>query len=498
MERAKDIIIYRKNHSTVSIQCSESITRELYNYFSAYATNYRFAPLYKSKQWDGKIRFFSFSNNELSIGLVDKLYEFAIKGKYTIECTYERFNTIDRNEFKKFVDSLNLPFETRDYQFEAAYQAVCKKNLNIHASTASGKSLIIYIVCRFMQYIKEKVLIIVPQVQLVEQLFSDFESYGWQPEKYCHRLYEGQKKFYDSPVIISCWQSLITTKVKQDNPYHDFGCLIIDEAHGAKSKSISDLSKLCINAEYRFGFSGTYPENTIADWYTIVGTLGSIVSFATYKKLQEDGHITPLKIFNIILNYDKEFKKKVYNECGVDYKLQCDMIHNNENRNLFILKMVQNLKENCLVLFTKKEAHGYVLKELFERELKDKTIVYIDGDVPIEEREEIRKMMEIKRDVVLLGTYGCMSTGTNIKNLHHIIFASGYKSRTKTLQSIGRGLRLHKSKDFTRLYDIVDDVSFLDRNDSIRFVNHSIKHYKERSIYYQEENWDVKTIKYNI
>jgi superfamily II DNA or RNA helicase len=498
MERKHDIIIHLQTYATVTIECNNTIAGELSQYFSAFAANYRFAPLFKNKMWGGKIYFFKLATNELPIGLVEKLYEFARLGKYTIHCTYERHNCIKREDLQKFVDSLNLPFPMRDYQFEAVYDCITKKIINVQANTSSGKSLIIYVIARFMVYMKKKMIIICPATQLVEQMFGDFISYGWEAERYCHRVYGGQEKFFNAPVTISCWQSMITTKVRKENPYDSFSCLLIDENHLGAAKSIAELSKVCINAEYRFGFSGTYPEQSIADWYTIVGSTGPIKTFTTYKKLQADGHITPLKIYNVMLNYSRDFKLQVYNECGTDYQKQSDLIYNNPDRNQFLLKMVQNLKENCLILFTKKEGHGYGIRELFENELKDKHLIYIDGDISVEDREKARKILETRNDVVMLATYALMSTGINMKNLHSVIFASGYKSKTKTLQSIGRVLRLSPGKKHAKLFDIVDNLSFQDRVNDIKFINHSMNHYKERSEFYRVEEWDVKTVKYDL
>lgn len=498
MERHKDIIIHRKTHSTVTIECNDIIAKELYNFFSAFATNYRWSPLYKARQWDGKIRFFKISTNELPIGLTEKVYEFARKGNYTIECKFKRFNDIDRKEFKKFVDSLNLTRTPRDYQIEAAYQAICKKNLNIQISTRGGKTLVMYIIVRFLVHTKNKTLIVVPNQQLVEQAYEDFESYGWNPEKYCHRIYSGQKKLYDAPVLICCWQSMVSTKVKNDNPYENLDAIIIDENHQGSCKSLVELANVCINAEYRYGFSGTFPEATIADWYSIVGSIGPIQVFATYKSLQDGGYISKLKIYSTIFRYNKEFKYKVYNECGTDYAKQNDMIHNSPERNAFIAKMIQNLDNNCLFLFTKKEKHGLPLYEYLKEHLKNKTILYIDGDVPLQDRKDIVKIMEERNDVVLLGTYGCISVGITISNLHTIIFGSSYKSKTKVFQALGRSLGLHSDKKYAKLIDIIDDCSFINRTDDIRFINHSVNHYKERKQFYLSESWEAKEIIYKI
>ena len=237
MERPKDIIIHRKSHASVTIECNDTIARELSQFFSAFAPNYRWSPLYKSRQWDGKIRFFKFENNSLPIGLVEKVFEFAKIGKYSIQCNYERFNNINREDFQKFIISLNIPFPLRDYQFEAAYQCVCKKNMNVLANTRSGKSLIVYILVRFMVYMKLKTMILVPQKTLVEQLYGDFESYGWtECKKYTHKVYGGQVKYFDCPVTISSYASMVTTKVKDINPYESFDCMIVDECFIKGSK----------------------------------------------------------------------------------------------------------------------------------------------------------------------------------------------------------------------------------------------------------------------
>ena len=79
-----------------------------------------------------------------------------------------------------------------------------------------------------------------------------------------------------------------------------------------------------------------------------------------------------------------------------------------------------------------------------------------------------------------------MSTGVSIKNLHNIIFAISGKSRIRTLQSIGRVLRLHENKEIATLYDIVDDLSVG------KHQNFSLKHFLERVKMYNQEQFDYK------
>ena len=81
-----------------------------------------------------------------------------------------------------------------------------------------------------------------------------------------------------------------------------------------------------------------------------------------------------------------------------------------------------------------------------------------------------------------------MSTGVNIKRLHHVIFASPSKSRVRVLQSIGRGLRKGKGKEECILYDIADDF----REDRFGKENFTYKHLAERIKYYVDEDFTYR------
>src|ERR1035438_10033761 len=142
-----------------------------------------------------------------------------------------------------------------------------------------------------MEIHKKKVLLIVPNVALVHQMFSDFEEYGWyNVADKCHMIYSGQKKYFEAPCTVSTYQSMYSTKVAKEI-LQVFDCLLIDENFMGKCKSIKEISTLCINASWRLGCSGTYPPYRTADWFTITGSTGPIVNYSTYKGLQDQGHI---------------------------------------------------------------------------------------------------------------------------------------------------------------------------------------------------------------
>ena len=95
--------------------------------------------------------------------------------------------------------------------------------------------------------------------------------------------------------------------------------------------------------------------------------------------------------------------------------------------------------------------------------------------------------MEMDDNVVVIAISKIFSTGINIKNLHYIIFGSGGKAKIKTIQSIGRGLRLHKSKSKLLIIDIGDDLQY------------GRAHLTKRIAHYEKENieYGSQTIKEN-
>jgi len=106
--------------------------------------------------------------------------------------------------------------------------------------------------------------------------------------------------------------------------------------------------------------------------------------------------------------------------------------------------------------------------------------------VDVNNREEVRSIAEESIDNIIFGSYGTMSTGVNIKNLHHVIFASPSKSRIRVLQSIGRGLRKTNDGRGTIIYDLADDLSWK------RKKNYTLNHAIERVKIYAKENFNYK------
>ena len=87
--------------------------------------------------------------------------------------------------------------------------------------------------------------------------------------------------------------------------------------------------------------------------------------------------------------------------------------------------------------------------------------------------------MEEEDNVIVVAISKIFSTGINIKNLHYIVFGSGGKAKIKTIQSIGRGLRLHKNKSKLIIFDIADNLQY-----GTQHLQKRIELYQKESIEY--------------
>jgi superfamily II DNA or RNA helicase len=123
-----------------------------------------------------------------------------------------------------------------------------------------------------------------------------------------------------------------------------------------------------------------------------------------------------------------------------------------------ICKLADKLQKNTIVMVDRID-HGDSIMKILEEKTK-KTCYYIQGSTEIEERENIRSLMNDKHDIIVVAISKIFSTGINIPNLHNIIFASAGKAKIKIMQSIGRALRLHPTKTKANIFDVADNTKY--------------------------------------
>ena len=453
------------------------IAEELSAYFTFKVPGYQFMPAYRNKFWDGQIRLYNTSTQMLYSGLNNYVQIFAKERGYEVEHEYdnsaENWSVAEAN---KFIEEEKFTMTPRDYQIEAFVDAIRYKRGLFISPTASGKSFIIYMI---MRKLLRQTLIIVPTTTLVHQMYSDFEEYGFNSEKYCHKIFSGKDKNTDKPVVITTWQSIY--KLRKDW-FKKFDVVIGDEAHLFKAKSLTSILEKMEDTEYRFGFTGTL-DGTQTHKLVLEGLFGPAQKVISTKELMDSGTLADFKIKILALKYHDEIRKIV---SKMDYQAEMDFLVSHEGRNKFIKNLALSLNGNTLLLFQYVDKHGRILEEMIKEEAGDRKVFFIHGGVKGEERDDIRGIVEKENNAIIVASYGTFSTGVNIKNLHSIIFASPSKSKIRNLQSIGRGLRKSDTKDSATLYDIADDLSWKSTS------NFTLKHLMERVKLYDEEKFDYK------
>ena len=479
-----DIRLEKINEAFIRVHCERNIAQELSDYFCFYVPGYQFTPAFKARYWDGKIRLFNIQTNHIYHGLVNYIEKFCEERSYAIDIDSEITSNENYSlvEAEEFIKSLNLPHEIRDYQLKSFVHAIRNKRILLLSPTASGKSLIIYLMLRYIQQTQKKGLLIVPTTSLVEQMYTDFQAYGYDSEKYCHRQYAGKDKVTDKFLTITTWQSIYKNSAEY---FEQFDFVFGDEAHQFKVKSLTTIMAGTTNTKYRIGCTGTL-DGTQTHRLVLEGLFGPVYQATTTSKMIENKQAASFKIKCLVLKYPEIVCKQ---SKDWDYNEEKEYIIMNVARNEFIKNLTLLLKGNTLILF-QFEKHGRYLHNLINQSCKNRHVFFVYGGTDVEVRESVRSITEKEKDAIIVASYGTFSTGINIRNLHNIIFASPSKSKIRNLQSIGRGLRLGDDKEEAVLFDISDDFRIG------KHTNYTLKHLIERLKIYDEEKFSYKL--YNI
>jgi len=477
------LIISKKNEVYIKVETEPNIARELSDFFTFEVPGARFMPTYKNRIWDGKIRLFNQMSGEIYFGLVPYIEEFAKRNDISIK--YKE-GIKDEGEYRNDVlggfvrrvspKSKGKILQIRDYQMAAFTHAVRNNRSLLLSPTASGKSLIIYLLSRW--YESNRILILVPTTSLVEQMYSDFLDYGYIEAK-MQKIYQGHSREITKEVTISTWQSLYKMPRKF---FEQFGCILGDEVHLFKAKSLTNIMNKMHLTQYRHGFTGTL-DGMQTHRLVLEGLFGSVNKVVSTKELMDKKTLAKLNIQCIVLQYpdkDKRFMK------DQSYQDEVDLLVRDTRRNKFIINLTTHLKGNTLLLFQFVEKHGSVLYDMLKD--LDRKVFYVHGGTDTQTRENIREITEKEKNAIIVASYGTFSTGINIRNLHNVVFSSPSKSRIRVLQSIGRGLRQGTDKSTATLFDIADDLSWKSKQ------NFTLRHFMERINIYNEEEFDY-TIK---
>ena len=487
------MLISKKNEVYIKLKDVEpSTAAELNDFFTFEVPGFKYMPAYRNKMWDGKIRLYNIVTGEVYMGLLPYIEEYLKNNGeyYELEEGLRSERAVARSVVQGFIRGIRptlggRKIKIRDYQIDAVSHAIATNRSLLISPTASGKSLIIYCLVRYYQMMELKTLILVPTTSLVEQMYKDFEDYGWSSGTYCQKIYQGYDRKVVKDVVISTWQSIH----RMPRPYfRQFGAVFGDEAHLFKAKSLTGIMTKLDHCKYRFGLTGTL-DGTQTHRLVLEGLFGKAKYVVTTKELIDNKTLADLQIKCIILNYPDEDRQTVKE---FDYGAELEYIVTKEERNLFVCDLVGHCNGNTLCLFQFVEKHGKPLYSIIEEKYKDRKVFFVYGGVDTDTREQIREIVENETNSIIVASYGTFSTGINIRNIDNIVFSSPSKSKIRVLQSLGRGLRVGDKSKSLRLFDIADDLSYSSR------LNFTLRHFKQRLNIYDEQGFNYKIDKVKL
>ena len=426
----------------------------------------RYMPQYKLGRWDGKVAFFGLGGTGYvnHLGIVSEVLE-----KYNVQIVdiEDRRHPIDL-KFTPVTERYwadqgvvwpeGHPAEgeeiiLRDYQVDAINNFISNPQSLQQIATGAGKT----ITTATLSHISEpygRSIVIVPNKSLVEQTEEDYINCGLDVG-----VYFGDRKQLGKTHTICTWQSLnILDKKHKDGSavlslaefLEDVSTIIVDEVHQAKAEVLKNLlTRNLRNAPIRWGLTGTVPKEKF-EFESIHASLGPVIGNISAKELQDKGvlsqcHVNVVQLIDTVAHsgYQEELKYLVTNQARVEY----------------IGKLLNTVKQsgNTLILVDRISA-GEMLAEL----IPDST--FVNGAVKVKDRKETYDTIREGTNEVIIATYGVAAVGLNIPRIFNLVLLEPGKSFVRVIQSIGRGVRKAKDKDFVQIWDLTSTCKYAKRH----------------------------------
>jgi superfamily II DNA or RNA helicase len=424
----------------------------------------RYLPQYKLGRWDGTVGFFGLGGSGYINHLDTILQVLHEQGVEVDEIDDQRikhnlkFSKIDKNYFAsrswpKGHPAEGEPIILRDYQVEVVNNFLENPQALQEVATGAGKTIITAV----LSHVTEKLgrtLVIVPNKSLVTQTEEDYVNCGLDVG-----VYFGDRKELGRTHTICTWQSLNILDKKSKN-YQDtltlaefldgVETIIVDEVHQAKADVLKRLlTQNLKNAPIRWGLTGTVPKEQF-EFQSILASLGPVIGNITAKELQDKGVLSQCHV-NIVQLMDTVEHR--------DYQSELKYLVTNEDRIGYIGKLANSISQsgNTLILVDRISAGEQLLELIPEA-------VFIKGDVKLDDRKEAYDEIKEGTNRVIIATYGVAAVGINIPRIFNLVLLEPGKSFVRVIQSIGRGVRKAKDKDFVQIWDITSTCKYAKRH----------------------------------
>ena len=442
------------------------VRRKLANALKFEVPYARYMPQYKLGRWDGKVAFFGIGGTGY-VNHLDTIISVLEKNRVEIVDIEDRrhpvklnFQPITENYWKdqdvrwpKGHPAEGEHIILRDYQVEAINNFLNTPQSLQEIATGAGKT----ITTATLSHIAEehgRTLVIVPNKSLVTQTEEDYINCGLDVG-----VYFGDRKELGKTHTICTWQSLniLDKKFKDGNAVlslaeflEGVSTIIIDEVHQAKAEVLKTLlTRNLRNAPIRWGLTGTIPKEKF-EFESIHASIGPVIGQISAKELQDKGVLSQCHV-NVVQLVDTQVHR--------DYQSELKYLVTDKNRVAYLGKLLNKIKEdgNTLILVDRISA-GEMLAELIPGS------TFVKGDVKLKDRKEAYDEINEGTNHVVIATYGVAAVGINIPRIFNLVLIEPGKSFVRVIQSIGRGVRKAKDKDFVQIWDLTSTCKFAKRH----------------------------------
>lgn len=447
----------------------------------------RHMPAFKLGRWDGTKTFFGIGGTgylaHLDVVLpiiIDAGFEVSLEDLR--ETRSLKFQAISENywadqgkTWPQGHPQAGQPIVLRDYQYDVVNRFLENPQSLQEVATGAGKT----VTTATLSHLCEpygRTMVIVPNKSLVVQTEEDYRNLGLDVG-----VYFGDRKELDKTHTICTWQSLnVLDKKSYDNDdvltLAEF-CqgvvgLIIDEVHGLKADVLMKLATQNFkNCPIRWGLTGTIPKEPW-EYNSLLASIGPVINQVSAHTLQEKGVLAQLDIKVIQTNEIETFRS---------YQEEYTFLVTNEKRITWLGDKIKEIAQsgNTLVLVNRIDTGNRLVDIIPD-------CVFISGAVKLDDRKNEYDEIKTSDNKIIVATYGVAAVGINIPRIFNLVLIEPGKSFVRVIQSIGRGIRKAKDKDFVQIWDITSQCKY------------SKRHLAERKRFYREARYPFTVTKVKL
>ena len=479
----KNCIINIKDEVNIRLEGLDPATRrKCSNKLKFFLPHAYHMPAYKLGRWDGTVRFCDVGGRTF-LNLLDDILPIIMQEGYDVQIndTREKHDLV----FDKVTDDYwgdavwpaghiaeGQNIRLRDYQVDIVNKFIEHPQCLQEVATGAGKTIITATMSSLVEKYGRSI-VIVPNKDLVRQTFEDYENCGLDVG-----VYFGDKKDIGKTHTICTWQSLNSllkkSKAGEGNIQdfiEDVICVIVDEVHQAKAEVLKELlTGVFANIPIRWGLTGTIPKS---DWESasLRSSLGEVIHRLAAKELQDQGVLAKCHVNVVQTCETAEY---------TNYQSELKFLLEDKDRMKYVANMIQEISKtgNTLVL-TGRINNGKLLQDLIP------DAEFVQGAMKVTDRKEAYNEINQATNSITIATYGVAAVGINIPRIFNLVLLEPGKSFVRVIQSIGRGVRIAKDKDFVQIWDVTSRCKF------------SRRHLTERKKYYKDAEYPFTIDKVN-